>query len=189
MEQYVEDKLFENSDFTSLDLIDWEFESCTFENCNFSKNSLKRSRFSNCQFTDCNLSNTDISKVSFQEVTFINCKLLGLHFDLCNPFGLEIQLTSCQADYCVFYQLDMRKSKFIDTRCSGTDFTEANLAGVDMINCDFREAIFDRTILMKANLTDSYSYQIDPENNTLTGAAFSMPHVLNLLDKYTLKTI
>jgi fluoroquinolone resistance protein len=51
-------------------------------------------------------------------------------------------------------------------------------------NCDLTRATFDRSVLEKADFRTSYNYSIDPENNKIKKAKFSLLGVSGLLDKY-----
>jgi hypothetical protein len=45
-------------------------------------------------------------------------------------------------------------------------------------------ATFDNTNLEKTNFTTAFNYSIDPDNNRIKKAKFSVPGVLGLLNKY-----
>jgi uncharacterized protein YjbI with pentapeptide repeats len=64
------------------------------------------------------------------------------------------------------------------------DFAEADLTAAVFDNCNLIQAIFDRTILEKADLLTSYNYFIDPETNNIKKAKFSIDGVIGLLAKY-----
>ena len=54
-------------------------------------------------------------------------------------------------------------------------------------NCDLEHAMFDRTILENADLRTSFNYSIDPENNRIRRAKFSITAVAGLLEKYDIE--
>jgi fluoroquinolone resistance protein len=58
------------------------------------------------------------------------------------------------------------------------------LSAASFDNCDLKGAIFENTIVEKANFQTAYNYSIDPEINHVFNAKFSMPAVFGLLDKY-----
>lgn len=64
------------------------------------------------------------------------------------------------------------------------DFVESDLSNAVFDNCDLRGAIFDKSILEKADFRTAYNYSINPENNRLKKARFSISGVAGLLDKY-----
>lgn len=67
------------------------------------------------------------------------------------------------------------------------DFAESDLTNATFDNCDLTLAVFDRTVLEKVNFLTSYNYSIDPENNRLKKAKFSMNGLAGLLGKYDIE--
>ena len=53
-------------------------------------------------------------------------------------------------------------------------------------DCNLMQAIFDQTNLEKANFYTAYNYYIDPNNNRVKKAKFSIDGVYGLLAKYDL---
>jgi fluoroquinolone resistance protein len=51
-------------------------------------------------------------------------------------------------------------------------------------NCDLAGAIFNNTILEKANFTTARNYSINPQTNVVKKAKFSLPGVVGLLDVF-----
>ena len=56
-----------------------------------------------------------------------------------------------------------------------------------MDQCDLQDASFEHTNLERANFATAINYSIDPDNNRVSGARFSMPAVLGLLGKYNIE--
>jgi len=185
--QIIEDQEFNKVDYTKIALQKGEYELCTFTGCNFSNSEISKIKFIECEFVGCNLSSVNIFGTSFQEVKFENCKMLGIRFDLCDAFGLAIEFNNCQLDHSSFYQVNLINSIFLDCKLIELDLTEANLSKIKIDNCDLAGAVFERTNLEKADFSAAFNYSIDPENNKLKGASFSIPAVIGLLDKYQLK--
>ena len=75
--------------------------------------------------------------------------------------------------------MDLRKCKFENTTAVDVDFTEANLSNLQHI--DLSGATFFRTNIEKANFTTAKNYLINPSENQIKGAIFSMPDAINLL--------
>lgn len=184
---YIEEETFNGINFCVERLTKGEYEECTFINCNFSNTDLSKITFINTKFVDCDLSNANITGTAFQDVTFNDCKLLGLQFDRCNDFGFAIRFNHCQLDHALFFQMKLNRTSFTDCKLIGVDFTAADLSKSKMTHCDLSAALFDRTILELADLSGSVKYSIDPENNNIKGARFSLPDVIGLLDKYKIK--
>ena len=183
----IENKTFKKVDFTTDYLTLDEYDNCTFVDCNFSDSNLNNIVFVECEFIDCNLSLCKTQNTSFKDVRFENCKLLGLDFSECNPFLLAMNFEGCFMNLSSFYQVKLKEKSFNECSLQEVDFTEADLSGSSFSNCDLKRAIFDRTILLKANLSSASNYIIDPENNRVKGAVFSKDGLIGLLDKYSIK--
>lgn len=181
---YIVDQTIKNKDFSTEMPAKTEYENCTFLNCVFAESNLSDFAFQECRFEDCDLSNAVIGGVAFRSVTFKNCKLLGLHFDECNPFLLEFTFDNCLLNLASFYQLKIKKTHFQNCILQETDFAETDLTASVFHNCDLSGAMFSNTILDKADFRTSSNYSIDPENNRIKKAKFSVPAVTGLLHKY-----
>jgi len=97
------------------------------------------------------------------------------HFEKQNYY--QVALTKGEYDNCTFVNC-----VFSDSDLSNVSFTECEFQ-----DCDFKAAIFERTIVEKTDFRTSYNYAIDPENNKIKKAKFSMPEVLGLLSKYNIE--
>ncbi len=182
--EYISDQTFDHQDFTISAIAHREFESCTFRNCNFSGCDLSKLRFISGEFVDCNLSNIIVHDTAFQDVMFKHCKMLGIHFPSCNTFNLSMQFEDCVLSHSIFFQMNLSKCSFFASLLDDVDFTESNLSKVSLKECNLVNAVFDSTNLTAADLQHSIHYTIDPDNNNIKGAKFSLPDVMRLLDKY-----
>lgn len=185
--KYTDEQTFSKVNYSEKPLEIGEYEYCAFNNCNFSNGSLSQSHFLECEFIDCNFSNANLQNTSFQDVRFKNCKMLGLRFDACNEFGFAASFDTCQLDHSIFYKMKLGRSSFINSQLKSVDFTEADLKNSKLSNCNLENATFQNTNLELADFTNSTNYSIDPEQNQIKGAKFSLPEVIGLLDKYKLK--
>ncbi|MFM7194091.1 MAG: pentapeptide repeat-containing protein, partial [Bacteroidota bacterium] len=86
-----------------------------------------------------------------------------------------------------FYKTKIKKTIFKNSQFKEADFSEADLSGSLFDNCNMERAIFDRTILEKADLRTSYNYSIDPELNRIKKAKFSLMGISGLLEKYDIE--
>ncbi len=184
MNNYIESKSFTRTDFTGDKLPKGEYDNCTFVDCDISNADLSGINLVDCTFTGCNLSLARISNTAFREVRFVECKLMGLHFENCNPFLFSIEVERCSLNLSSFYKLNLKRSKFKSTTLQEVDFTESDLTGVALTECDLSGAIFENTNLEKADFRAAYNYSIDPENNRLKKAKFSREGIAGLLGKY-----
>jgi fluoroquinolone resistance protein len=184
---YFAGQTYKDLDYTQAPLDFAEYEYCTFDQCNFSTLDLKGINFENCSFIGCDISNVKVSGVSFQQVRFENCKMLGIHFHASNPFLMEFSFLNCQLDYCSFYTLKVKKTKFINCRLTEADFTQADLTASDFQGSDLSGAIFDQTIAEKVDFRNALNFSIDLERNRIKGARFDMDGLPGLLGKYGIK--
>jgi fluoroquinolone resistance protein len=183
-EAYIEDQLYSNQDFTATPLAKGEYEACRFEGCDFSETNFSGFKFSGCHFKDCNLSLVKTGNTAFRDCIFTGCKMLGVKFDDCNTIGLEMQFNHCNLQHSSFYKLKIKSTRFNESNLTETDFTQADLGNCNFDGCNLLYAIFDNTILEKADFRTAYNYSIDPENNRIKKAMFSLPGVAGLLNKY-----
>jgi uncharacterized protein YjbI with pentapeptide repeats len=177
---YTTDQIFTNE----TELAMGEYDNCTFRHCTLANTNLSEYVFTDCVFEHCDLSMASLSNTSFREVKFVQCKLLGLHFDECNPFSLSFEFETCLLNLSSFYRLKIKNTRFIDCKMEEVALEESNLTNAVFKGCDLRGAIFDQTILVGADLRTAVSFSIDPERNSIQKAKFSMQNIAGLLDKY-----
>lgn len=181
---FTQDQTFNKINFTEEPLLKGEYENCTFTNCNFEETNLTEFKFIDCEFRDCNLSLVLLHGTVLREVKFKDCKMLGIQFETCNDFGLYFSFENCQLNHSTFFQMNIKKTIFRNCQLREIDFSETNLTNVTFDNCDLSQSIFVHSILDKADLRTAYNYSIDPENNRLKKARFSILGISGLLDKY-----
>jgi len=185
----IEQQLFARQDYTESPLPPGEYDTCNFRDCNFSGSDLSGIRFLDCTFAGCDLSNAKLNKSSFRETIFKECKMLGLHFDDCDQLGMTVRFENCQLDHASFYQVKLNHTVFQSSSLREVDFTEGDLRNVILDQCDLLNATFDHTNLERANLSTALNYSIDPENNPIRGAKFSLPGVVGLLNSFQIEIV
>jgi len=183
---YFEDLDLKNENYSKVELSKGDYDNCFFTDCNFSNSDLSDVNFAECLFVDCDFSNAKLNNSSFKDVSFTNCKLMGLHFDYCNKFLLEFSFKECILNFSSFYKLDIKNTTFQNCKLEEVEFVEANLSNSIFQDCDLSQAIFENTILEKADLSTSYNFTIDPETNQIKKAKFSRQNIIGLLDKYNI---
>jgi len=109
---------------------------------------------------------------------------MGLHFENCNPFLFSIDFDRCTVNLSSFYKLNLKRTKFKKSSLQEVDFTEADLSTAVFDNCDLSGAIFENTVLEKTDFRTALNYTIDPENNRMKKARFSLSGIAGLLSKY-----
>ncbi|PHS10984.1 MAG: hypothetical protein COA88_01490 [Kordia sp.] len=187
MSNIIENTNFEKENYSQIALAKGEYDNCTFLNCVFSDSDLSNVSFTECKFQDCDLSNVNLKHTVLNDVHFLNCKLLGLQFNDCSDFLFSVSFNKCNLNLATFYQVKAKGTKFDTCILQKVDFTEADVTNSLFNNCDFKSAIFERTIVEKSDFRTSYNYAMDPENNKIKKAKFSMPEVLGLLSKYNIE--
>jgi uncharacterized protein YjbI with pentapeptide repeats len=180
----IESKTFERVDFTIKPLPRDEYDTCNFLNCNFYTAELSHITFRDCRFENCDFSLAKLKNTGLNNIQFVGCKLLGVLFSECNQFLLSVEFENCMLKLSVFNKLKLKKTNFKNCNLEETDFTETELTGSLFDNCEFRRAIFYKTKLEKSDFRTSINYSIDPENNNIRKAKFSISGVVGLLDKY-----
>jgi uncharacterized protein YjbI with pentapeptide repeats len=186
---YQSDQEYTKQDFTKKGFQIGEYESCTFIDCNFSNIDLSACNFTDCDFKGCNMGMVKLSNTVMNNVLFVECKLLGLHFEDCNKVLLAISFKKCHLNLSCFYQLKMKKTKFIECQLQEVDFTETDLTESLFEQCDFQSTIFDNTILEKADLSGSYNFSINPNQNRIKQAKFSRTELAGLLDSFHINIV
>jgi uncharacterized protein YjbI with pentapeptide repeats len=122
-------------------------------------------------------------------VKFKGCKLLGLLFETCNQFGLGFEFENCQLNNSVFYKTKIKSTKFSNCSLREVDFSLTDLTGSKFENCDLLNCTFDGTNLEKVDLSTSFNYSIDADQNQIKKSIHSVKGALGLLNKYDISVI
>lgn len=80
--------------------------------------------------------------------------------------------------------MKLHRMEFNDCEMSEVDFGNADLTSSTFKNCNLSKAVFENTNLLKSDFRDAINYSIDPEQNKINQAKFSLPEVVGLLSKY-----
>jgi uncharacterized protein YjbI with pentapeptide repeats len=78
----------------------------------------------------------------------------------------------------------MKGSYFADCSLREADFTEAELCGAVFCRCDLERALFSQTNLEGADFTSALRFSIDPGQNRVRKARFSLEGLPGLLGQY-----
>lgn len=184
--ELIEDRTFKGENYTEKALPIAEYENCTFSNCHFLNSDLSDIKFSECLFEDCDMSTATLKGTAFRDVIFKGCKMLGLHFDDCNPFLLSFNFEGCTLNFSSFFQLKLKNIRFIDCKLEDVDFVETDLTNAVFKDCDLYKAVFDNTKLEGADFRTAVRFAIDPEANKIKKAKFSTHNIAGLLLKYNI---
>jgi uncharacterized protein YjbI with pentapeptide repeats len=183
-EKIHENKIFKDIDYSEKNVNDREFTECTFINCNLSSSDFSRTDFTECLFENCNLSLMKVEEVVFNDVKFVDCKMNGIDFSVSNEYIYIVDFVRCYLDYSSFYRRKMPKTVFNECSLKDVDFFEANLKESKFLKCDFLRAQFSHTNLEKCDFTSAYDFTIDPAENRMKKAKFSINEIMGLLGKH-----
>lgn len=183
----AEDKIF--TGLTSITGIAQTFDNCRFVNCDLPGADLSNIIFMDCRFEGCNLERAVIFKTGFQSAFFKDCNVNGVDFSKALDFLFGASFEGCSLNNTIFYKKKNKAAKFTDCSLKEADLTECDLTDAVFTNCDLHRTVFSFTILKNADLHTSYNYVIDPDENTLKKARFSVHGLPGLLAKYDIKVV
>ena len=83
--------------------------------------------------------------------------------------------------------MELKNTKFKDCLLREVDFVETDMTGLNFVQCDFEGALFENTVLRKADFRSSFNYSINPELNQIAKAKFSLPEIKGLLNHYDIE--
>jgi fluoroquinolone resistance protein len=166
-----------------------EYEGATFAQCDFTEADLAGVGFTDCTFTDCNFSLAKLHKTAFRQVKFGGCKLVGLPFEHCHQFLLAFSFERCLLDYASFARLKIRQTRFVNCSLLEADFAGTDLNGADFAHSNLDRAIFAGTLLEGADFTTAHHFQIDPSQNRMEKARFSVAGLAGLLAHHGLEIV
>ena len=179
-----EQKSFENIDYSEKAVTDSEFYQCNFTKCNFTNSDLSDIDFIDCTFTDCNFTLCLMKNSGFKDIKFNSCKIIGIDFSVCNNFLFTVSFNECHLDYSTFHSKKMKKTEFINCTLKQVDFTKVDLTASVFKNCDLSNAIFNQTMLEKVDFMTAVNYTLEPDNNKIKKAKFSLKGLPGLLSTY-----
>lgn len=173
---------FKNDNFTYAEAAEATFTHCQFDNCDFTGAELMESSFESCTFRECNFSLVQLKGARLNKVIFENSKVMGIHFNLCSHFALGFDFKACHVQSCIFMELALRQISFQECQIVDCDFYKTDLTQANFNRAVFQGAIFEQTVLVKADFREAVGYNINPNNNKVKKAKFSLPEVVTLLD-------
>ena len=184
-ETEMSDESFFGIKQTKQEMVSLHFSNCSFTNCDLSDSTFMGCTFEDCFFRHCNLSNVHIYGSEFIQCKFENSKLLGINWnEKKDTLIFSVQINQTILDYCSFTMLDLRHCSFKDCSMLEADFSNANLQKIAFSGCNLSRAVFAHTDLTGADLRRATNYMIDPTNNRVNKARFSLPDAVNLLKSF-----
>lgn len=182
--QYIDQVIVEN-DLERSQVHSSDFIDCKFSNCSWVESEFRNCRFINCTFHECNLSLLKVPECTFSGVQFISSKIIGVNWaqaDWTKP-GLKdpFQFTNCVLNHSTFIGLNLREVQFRECVAKNVDFRETNLSQAIFSGTDLSESLFSNTDISGADLSLACNYSIDPVQNNVKQARFSLPEAMSLL--------
>jgi uncharacterized protein YjbI with pentapeptide repeats len=179
------DEVFKEVQAEHVELVSSEFHDCVFFHSSFAESVFGHCRFVNCVFRECDLSLIKVPESSFSSTLFENSKIMGVNWTeahwpkagLANP----VSFSKCAISHSTFIGLSLQSVQIRDCVATDVDFREADLSQADFGSTDLSQSIFGNTNLSEADLSRARNYRIDPGQNVLKQARFSLPEAMSLL--------
>lgn len=179
------DQVFNQLLLQGKQIFSCKFFDCQFRDCSFTESVFRKCKFVNSSFINCDASLIQVQESAFSFVSFKDAKVLGVNWaqaDWSAPgLGLPIGFIRSRISYSTFIGLSLSGIKIIDCAAIEVDFREADLSQADFSGTDLSKSLFKDTNLTGADLSQARNYDIDPGQNVLRGAKFSMPEAISLL--------
>lgn len=183
---YFESVRIDRLDLQKATLKEVEFRGCRFDSVRFVEGAL-----ANCMFDECEFYNSDLTMVRLDGtglfgIRFTRSKLMGVNWTQARGVP-DLYFEQCTLDHSSFMGMPMSKAVFDSCRMLEVNFVETDLRQARFSNCDLNGSRFLRTNLGKANLSTATRYVIDPVNNTVRNAIFSLEGAVNLTEFFGIK--
>lgn len=148
-------------------------------------------KFTDCVFKDSNLNTVRLHGTRFRSTEFSACKITGVNWTSLdwNSVALSAPMffDACDISYSVFSGLQLPELQLTRCKAHDVDFSECDLTEADFFEADLLNTRFNQTKLDRCNFKDAINYMIDPLNNSIEGASFSVPDVLSLLSPFKIR--
>ncbi len=152
-------------DFSNANLRGRDFRDQNLTGSDFSNTNLSGARFDHSNVSGANFSNANLRDVSFTGANLSGCNLENANLDGVNFDGAD--LTGCSID---IKKLSPRQAKVFLTRCTGCDFAQANLRGIDLHGIKVTGIDLQGADLRNTDLTNAYFSGVDFSKADLSGA-------------------
>jgi len=169
------DQVYKGKQLDHTELVSSEFHNCAFLRSSFMGSAFRASRFDNCVFREC-----DLSLAQVPDSRFIGVNWTEAHWPkagLANP----VSFSNCAISHSTFIGLSLRSIGIRECIATDVDFREAFLSQAEFGGTDLSQSIFGKTNLSQADLSHARNYRIDPGQNMLKQARFSLPEAMSLL--------
>jgi uncharacterized protein YjbI with pentapeptide repeats len=107
----------------------------------------------------------------------------------------QIKLTSplkfykSNISHSSFYELELAEIVVEECKAHEVDFREGDFSHGNFSGADLQGSLFMHTKLNSADFCEAVNYQIDPQQNNIKKARFSMPEAMNLLNSFEIEIV
>jgi len=179
------DQVFKDLHLDGMQILSSEFFDCVFRHCSFVETIFQKCRFINSTFQGCDLSLAEVPESFFSSTRFENSKIIGLNWAQADwaisSLGKSIDFIRSTISHSTFIGLNLKGIQIKECIAVDVDFREADLSQAEFTGTDLSESMFSKTNLSVADLRRARNYNIDPGQNVLKGAKFSLPEAMSLL--------
>ena len=184
-ESHYQDQIFEGALLKQREISSSTFHECTFLHCTFSDMIFRNCRFVHTTFEACDLSLLQVPASSFAFTEFKNSKLIGIDWTQAswpkNDLGQPLTFEDCALSHSTFIGLNLKGIHIKNCVAKEADLREADLTGANFDGTAFAACLFGNTNLMEADFRGARNYPINPSENKMKGAKFSLPEAMSLL--------
>ena len=182
---HYSDEVFKGEQLAQAQVDSAEFHDCVFSRCRMVESILRECRFVGCTFQRCDLSLGQVPETAFFSTRFEHCNLVGIDWTQATwgsvGLGEPLAFLESAISHSTFIGLDLKGIQIKDCVAHDVDFREADLSRADFSGTDLADSLFLHTNLAQADLSGALNYRIDPAQNALAGAKFSLPEAMSLL--------
>jgi fluoroquinolone resistance protein len=179
------DQVFVNLRLSAVKVASSQFFDCGFSDCTFTESVFQKCRLANCVFQACDLSLLQVPESVFSTTRFEDSKIIGVNWAQADwpSTGLwkPPEFVNSIISHSTFIGLSLEGMLIKDCVALDVDFREADLSHADFTGTDLSRSLFKDTNLTEADMSQARNYEIDPGQNILKGAKFSLPEAMSLL--------
>jgi len=181
---------FSENTFHDLDMTGERVKFATFLDCIFERCSLIEAVFQSCRFVGCVFKECDCTLMQAPNSTFAgsrfeNTKLIGVNWSQSDwpdhGIGEPLIFKKCSLNHSTFLGVTLGAVKMRGCEAVNVDFREADISGADFSFTDLKESLFQSTDLRGVDFRHARNYHIDPSQNKIAQARFSLPEAMALL--------
>lgn len=177
-EEYLENKIIENTTISDICEVRVSFNSCIFKNVVFENCDLRKVDITDVIFENCNMSNINFGESGIYRSEFINCKLTGTSFE--DSILKDVVFKESLGRYSNFSFSKFKGVSFENSDFQSGVFQEVQNNKLLVDHTDLTRAIFSGTSLKGVDFTTCTIDGCEFRLNDLAGGTFSVSQTLEL---------